>query len=127
MDKCPEGLLPDGEICPRCGRSRAPSGIDGGTWVHFPSTLMKNSVSDQSHPSVNSQPMVKPTLIPTGVNLGDELTRKFYQQFRDVEGYPINGARIAAKKERLKTYIQEAKSLDELKLCLLEWLNKDRW
>lgn len=33
---CPEGLLPDGERCPRCGGPRAPSGIGGGTWVHFP-------------------------------------------------------------------------------------------
>jgi len=33
--KCPDGLLPDGECCPRCGGRRAPSGIDGGTWVHF--------------------------------------------------------------------------------------------
>jgi hypothetical protein len=34
--KCPDGLLPDGETCPRCGGNRGPSGIDGGTWVHFP-------------------------------------------------------------------------------------------
>lgn len=33
---CPDGLLPDGEECPRCGGKRAPSGIDGGTWVHLP-------------------------------------------------------------------------------------------
>lgn len=31
---CPDGLLPDGETCPRCGGNRAPSGVDGGTWVH---------------------------------------------------------------------------------------------
>lgn len=35
---CPNGLLPDGEICPRCGGPRAPSGVDGGSWVHFSST-----------------------------------------------------------------------------------------
>lgn len=34
--KCPDGLLPDGATCPRCGNPRAASGIDGGTWVHFP-------------------------------------------------------------------------------------------
>lgn len=32
---CPDGLLPDGEICPRCGGKRGPSGIDGGSWVHI--------------------------------------------------------------------------------------------
>lgn len=31
---CPDGLLPDGEKCPRCGGSRAPSGVNRGTWVH---------------------------------------------------------------------------------------------
>jgi hypothetical protein len=33
--RCPDGLSPEGETCPRCGGHRAPSGIDGGTWVHF--------------------------------------------------------------------------------------------
>jgi hypothetical protein len=33
---CPDGLLPDGEVCPRCGGRRGPSGIGGGTWVHYP-------------------------------------------------------------------------------------------
>ncbi len=33
--RCPDGLLPDGIRCPRCGKNRAPSGIGGGTWVHF--------------------------------------------------------------------------------------------
>lgn len=31
---CPNALLPDGPVCPRCGKDRAPSGIDGGSWVH---------------------------------------------------------------------------------------------
>lgn len=31
---CPDNLLPDGPICPRCGAKRAPSGCDGGSWVH---------------------------------------------------------------------------------------------
>lgn len=34
-NQCPDGLLPDGEQCPRCGGKRAPSGVGGGTWVHF--------------------------------------------------------------------------------------------
>lgn len=34
--ECPDALLPDGETCPRCGGPRAPSGIGGGSWVHFP-------------------------------------------------------------------------------------------
>lgn len=34
--ECPNALLPDGPICPRCGGPRAPSGVDGGSWVHFP-------------------------------------------------------------------------------------------
>lgn len=33
--KCPDGLLPDGENCPRCGERRGPSGVDGGSWVHY--------------------------------------------------------------------------------------------
>lgn len=33
--ECPNGLLPDGPTCPRCGGKRAPSGVDGGSWVHF--------------------------------------------------------------------------------------------
>lgn len=32
--KCQDALLPDGEVCPRCGGKRAPSGVDGGSWVH---------------------------------------------------------------------------------------------
>lgn len=32
--ECPDGLLPDGDRCPKCGGPRAPSGIGGGTWVH---------------------------------------------------------------------------------------------
>jgi hypothetical protein len=31
---CEDGLLPDGDICPKCGELRAPSGVGGGTWVH---------------------------------------------------------------------------------------------
>lgn len=34
-EACPDGLLPDGPKCPRCGGNRAPSGVGGGTWVHF--------------------------------------------------------------------------------------------
>lgn len=34
-EQCPDGLTPDGEICPRCGGRRGPSGVDGGTWVHY--------------------------------------------------------------------------------------------
>ena len=32
--RCPDGLLPDGPVCPACGEERAASGVDGGTWVH---------------------------------------------------------------------------------------------
>lgn len=35
-NECPDALLPDGDVCPRCGGPRAPSGVDGGSWVHFP-------------------------------------------------------------------------------------------
>lgn len=34
FDVCEDGLLPDGPKCPRCGGERAPSGVDGGSWVH---------------------------------------------------------------------------------------------
>lgn len=34
---CEDGQLPDGPVCPSCHGPRAPSGIGGGTWVHFPS------------------------------------------------------------------------------------------
>lgn len=43
-ERCPDGLLPDGPVCPRCGRNRAPSGIDGGTWVHFDGAQRVNGV-----------------------------------------------------------------------------------
>lgn len=33
---CPDALLPYGPVCPRCGGPRAPSGVGGGSWVHFP-------------------------------------------------------------------------------------------
>jgi hypothetical protein len=35
QSKCPDGLLPDGPVCPRCGGNRGPSGVDGGTWIHY--------------------------------------------------------------------------------------------
>lgn len=35
QDRCPNALLPDGPICPACGGERAPSGCDGGSWVHL--------------------------------------------------------------------------------------------
>jgi len=34
-DKCPDNLLPGGPVCPRCGKRRGPSGVDGGSWVHY--------------------------------------------------------------------------------------------
>ena len=34
-EKCPDALLPDGPICPKCGQERGPSGINGGSWVHL--------------------------------------------------------------------------------------------
>jgi hypothetical protein len=34
-EPCYDALLPDGPKCPRCGGPRAPSGVDGGSWVHF--------------------------------------------------------------------------------------------
>ncbi len=34
-DKCPDNLTPDGQVCPRCGGRRGPSGVDGGSWVHY--------------------------------------------------------------------------------------------
>jgi hypothetical protein len=36
LSDCPDALLPDGPVCPRCGGHRGPSGIDGGSWVHCP-------------------------------------------------------------------------------------------
>lgn len=35
QQKCKDGQLPDGPVCPSCGGERAPSGIDGGSWVHY--------------------------------------------------------------------------------------------
>jgi hypothetical protein len=32
---CPDGVLPDGPMCPLCGGKRGPSGVDGGSWVHI--------------------------------------------------------------------------------------------
>lgn len=36
-EPCENGLLPDGPRCPRCGGPRGVSGVDGGSWVHYPS------------------------------------------------------------------------------------------
>jgi hypothetical protein len=30
IDLCPDGLLPDGEVCPKCGGDRLPSGLEKG-------------------------------------------------------------------------------------------------
>jgi hypothetical protein len=35
QEKCPDALTPDGPVCPRCGGRRGPSGVDGGSWVHY--------------------------------------------------------------------------------------------
>ena len=32
---CPNALTPDGPVCPRCQGKRAPSGVDGRSWVHI--------------------------------------------------------------------------------------------
>jgi hypothetical protein len=44
--KCPDGELPDGPVCPKCGEPRLPSGVDGGTWVHFPIKNISNILKD---------------------------------------------------------------------------------
>lgn len=36
LSKCLDNQQPDGPVCPKCGGSRAPSGADGGSWVHLP-------------------------------------------------------------------------------------------
>lgn len=54
-EECPNNLLPDGPVCPRCGKKRAPSGVDGGSWVHFDpetdskTTLYQNGVRTVLH------------------------------------------------------------------------------
>ena len=35
-------ILPDGETCPQCGWTRGASGIDGGSWVHWPRKDFEN-------------------------------------------------------------------------------------
>lgn len=40
-ESCVDGLLPDGEICPKCGEKRAPSGVGGGTWVHVDQSIVR--------------------------------------------------------------------------------------
>lgn len=39
---CPDAVLPDGPTCSRCGGPRAPSGVGGGSWVHFPKLTAKD-------------------------------------------------------------------------------------
>lgn len=41
---CADGQLPDGPVCPKCGGVRAPSGVDGGTWVHIRSVPAAGSL-----------------------------------------------------------------------------------
>ena len=55
---CPDELLPDGPICPRCGGERAASGCGGGSWVHFDSTQPDRIVSSDWHQGV----LIKQTL-----------------------------------------------------------------
>lgn len=42
---CPDALLPDGPVCPRCGSPRAPSGVGGGSWVHHPPTARVGEIA----------------------------------------------------------------------------------
>jgi len=51
--ECPDALLPDGDICPRCGGPRAPSGVDGGSWVHFPRRSPSEILQDELEPLPN--------------------------------------------------------------------------
>ena len=44
-DKCPNGLTPDGPVCPRCGGNRGPSGVDGGSWVHCPPSSVQSEIA----------------------------------------------------------------------------------
>ena len=34
-EKCPDNLLPAGNVCPRCGKRRSLSRVVGGDWRHF--------------------------------------------------------------------------------------------
>jgi hypothetical protein len=125
--KCPNGLLPDGPICPECGESRAASGVDGGTWVHYPSTNVKSDLSKQQVTDQKIQPPSKYRLPPgSSLNLGDELSATFFHHLRK-HGVPTNDARKRAKKQRLEQYVKSASNLEDLKLCLLEYMNRDNW
>jgi len=56
-ESCPDGLTPDGEVCPRCGKTRAPSGVDGGSWVH--AGVSKARVTRWSHGvKISDEPLV---------------------------------------------------------------------
>ena len=52
-EECPDALTPDGDICPRCGGPRAPSGVDGGSWVHFPRKSPSELLQDELEPLPN--------------------------------------------------------------------------
>ena len=43
VNNCPDALLPDGPVCPRCGKPRGASGVGGGSWVHMPEGIDRAS------------------------------------------------------------------------------------
>jgi hypothetical protein len=74
VEICPDGLLPDGAECPRCGMQRAPSGTGGGVWVHVQNApvIERRQVL---HPAAKEVWLVVDANgIPSGPADGDEAT-----------------------------------------------------
>jgi hypothetical protein len=88
------------------------------------STMMKNSVSDQPHPSVVSEDMDKSSLPPGPLVLYDSELLGSIQ--RD-EGYPVNASRVEMKARVLMRYIERSTSVEDLKRCFLEYMKRSKW
>jgi len=67
---CPDDLLPDGAICPRCGGLREPSGVNGGSWVHYNPANAR--VTEYNHGVLLSSKPLYPTCEPGAVVLGEK-------------------------------------------------------
>ncbi len=70
MKKCPNNLVgPRGsnETCPRCGKLRKSSGVDGGSWVHY-----------------------KPHYEPTSEELNNGAVKKEYERIEKYIKHRIN-------------------------------------
>lgn len=95
--RCPDGLLPDGEICPRCGGRRGPSGVEGGTWVHYPASPdPEHTRATEQETAIHFVPEVEvlhgPWIVnPSGVPFRLRVVRRLTGAVLEEEPLGVNG------------------------------------